>query len=132
MASLAAFGREQAIRASNLTRSIDAQKLDQTNVRRQLENANNQAYQSVAVAPVPGRRPAPPVLQASQSTNALPFIAQGLQGAFSGLSNAGVFGQGAQDAGLGINTSSGVYQGSKSTYGRGFDFNTSQFMLGGS
>lgn len=112
VASLAAFGREQAIRASNLTRSIDAQKLDQTNVRRQLENANNQAYQSVAVAPVPGRRPAPPVLQASQSTNALPFIAQGLQGAFSGLSNAGVFGQGAQDAGLGINTSSGVFKGS--------------------
>ena len=112
VASLAAFGREQAIRASNLTRSIDAQKLDQTNVRRQLENSNNQAYQSVAVAPVPGRRPAPPVLQASQSTNALPFIAQGLQGAFSGLSNAGVFGQGAQDAGLGINTSSGVFKGS--------------------
>lgn len=112
VASLAAFGREQAIRASNLTSSIDAQKLDQTNVRRQLENANNQAYQSVAVAPVPGRRPAPPVLQASQSTNALPFIAQGLQGAFSGLSNAGVFGQGAQDAGLGINTSSGVFKGS--------------------
>ena len=112
VASLAAFGREQAIRASNLTRSIDAQKLDQTNVRRQLENANNQAYQSVSVAPVPGRRPAPPVLQASQSTNALPFIAQGLQGAFSGLSNAGVFGQGAQDAGLGINTSSGVFKGS--------------------
>ena len=74
MASLAAFGREQAIRASNLTRSIEAQKLDQTNVRRQLENANNQAYQSVAVAPVPGRRPAPPVLQATQSTNYTPFI----------------------------------------------------------
>ena len=111
VASLAAFGREQAIRASNLTRSIEAQKLDQTNVRRQLENANNQAYQSVAVAPVPGRRPAPPVLQAQQSTNALPFIAQGLQGAFSGLSNAGVFGQGAQDAGLGINTSSGIFKG---------------------
>ena len=133
VASLAAFGREQAIRTSNLTRSIEQQELDQTNVRRQLENANNQAYQSVAVAPVPGRRPAPPVMQSLQgSPNALPFIAQGLQGAFSGLSNAGVFGQGAQDAGLGINTSSGVYQGSKSTYGRGFDFNTSQFMLGGS
>ena len=78
VASLAAFGREQAIRASNLTRSIEAQKLDQTNVRRQLENANNQAYQSVAVAPVPGRRPAPPVLQAQQSTNYLPFIGEAL------------------------------------------------------
>ena len=34
------------------------------------------AYQSVAVAPVPGRRPAP-TLQASQSTNYTPFILQG-------------------------------------------------------
>ena len=101
VASLAAFGREQAIRASNLTRSIEAQKLDQTNVRRQLENANNQAYQSVAVAPVPGRRPAPPVLQGLQSTNALPFIGQGLIGGFTGLGKSGFFGEGLQDSLLG-------------------------------
>lgn len=130
VASLAAFGREQAIRASNLTRSIEAQKLDQTNVRRQLENANNQAYQSVAVAPVPGRRPAPPVMQSLQgSPNALPFIAQGALGAFSGLSNAGVFGEGLQDAGLGINTSSGVYKGSSTTYRGGLDTNASSYFL---
>ena len=94
VASLAAFGRESAIRASNLTRSIEAQKLDQTNVRRQLENANNQAYQSVAVAPVPGRRPAPPVLQAKQSTNFTPFIGQALIGGFTGLAKGGALGDG--------------------------------------
>ena len=92
VASLAAFGREQAIRSSNLTRSIEQQELDQTNVRRQLENANNQAYQSVAVAPVPGRRPAPPVLQAKQSTNFLPFIGEAAIGGFTGLAKGGFFG----------------------------------------
>ena len=92
VASLAAFGREQAIRTSNLTRSIEQQELDQTNVRRQLENANNQAYQSVAVAPVPGRRPAPPVLQAQQSTNFLPYIGEAAIGGFTGLGKAGFFG----------------------------------------
>ena len=111
VASLAAFGRESAIRASNLTRSIEAQKLDQTNVRRQLESANNQAWQSVSVAPVPGRRPMAPVMQPMQTTNALPFIAQGLGGAFKGLAGAGTFGQGLQDSTLGINTSSGVFSG---------------------
>ena len=94
VASLAAFGREQAIRTSNLTRSIEQQELDQTNVRRQLENANNQAYQSVAVAPVPGRRPAPPVLQASQSTNFLPFIGEAAIGGFTGLAKGGALGDG--------------------------------------
>ena len=92
VASLAAFGREQAIRTSNLTRSIEQQELDQTNVRRQLENANNQAYQSVAVAPVPGRRPAPPVLQAQQSTNFLPFIGEAAIGGFTGLAKSGALG----------------------------------------
>ena len=42
--SLAAFGREQAAVASNLTRTREGQMLDASNVRRQLENANNQAY----------------------------------------------------------------------------------------
>ena len=107
--NLAAFGRENAIRVSNLTRTIEAQELDQTNVRRQLENANNQAYQSVAVAPVPGRRPAPPVLQAQQSTNYLPFIGEAVIGGFQGLSKAGVFGQGPQDASLNFNPMARVF-----------------------
>ena len=93
VASLAAFGREQALQASNLTATIDKQKLDQTNVRRQLENANNQAYQSVAVAPVPGQRPLAPTLQASESTNYFPFIAEGALGAFTGGAKGGLFGQ---------------------------------------
>ena len=101
VASLAAFGREQAIRASNLTRTIEAQKLDQTNVRRQLENANNQAWQSVSVAPVPGRRPAPPVMQSMQSTNYTPFIGQALIGGFTGLGKSGFFGESLQDQFLG-------------------------------
>ena len=105
VASLAAFGREQALRASNLTATIDKQKLDQTNVRRQLENANNQAYQSVAVAPVPGRRPLPPTLQAEQSTNFTPFILEGALGAFTGGAKADFFGEGLQNSFLpGINT----------------------------
>ena len=98
VASLAAFGREQALRASNLTSSIDKQKLDQTNVRRQLESANNQAYQSVAVAPVPGMRPLAPQLSSYQTTNAFPFIAQGAMGAFTGLGKGGFFGEGIQNA----------------------------------
>ena len=96
-ASLAAFGRESALRASNLTQAIDKQKLDQENVRRQLDNANQQAYQSVAVAPRPGRRPLAPVLQATQSTNFTPFIGQALGGVIGGLGKAGVFGQGIQN-----------------------------------
>ena len=104
VASLAAFGRESAIRASNLTRTIEAQKLDQTNVRRQLENANNQAYQSVAVAPVPGRRPAPPTLQAPVAgPSPFSFIAEGAIGAFGGLSKAGVFGESLQNNALNFN-----------------------------
>ena len=95
--SLAAFGREQGIRASNLTKSIEQQKLDQENVKRQLENANNQAYSSVAVAPVPGMRPAPPVLQASQSTNFVPYIGEAVIGGFTGLSKSGFFGDSLQD-----------------------------------
>ena len=98
VASLAAFGREQALRASNLTSSIDKQKLDQTNVRRQLENANNQAYQSVAVAPVPGMRPLAPQLSSMQSTNATPFLFQAGQAAFGGLAKGGFFGQGTQNS----------------------------------
>ena len=105
VASLAAFGREQALQASNLTATIDKQKLDQTNVRRQLENANNQAYQSVAVAPVPGRRPLAPTLQAKQSTNYTPFILNGALGALTGGAKSGFFGEGLQNAFLpGINT----------------------------
>ena len=98
VASLGAFGREQALRASNLTSAIDKQKLDQTNVRRQLEDANNRAYQSVAVAPVPGMRPLAPQLSSMQSTNAFPFIAQAGQAAFTGLGKSGFFGEGIQNS----------------------------------
>lgn len=98
VASLGAFGREQALRASNLTSAIDKQKLDQTNVRRQLENANNQAYQSVAVAPVPGMRPLAPQLSSMQSTNAFPFVAQAGMAAFTGLGKGGFFGEGIQNS----------------------------------
>ena len=93
VASLAAFGRERALQASNLTTTIEKQKLDQENVRRQLETANNQAYQSVAVAPVPGRRPLAPTLQAQQSTNFLPYIGEAIIGGGTGLAKAGTFGQ---------------------------------------
>jgi hypothetical protein len=93
VASLAAFGRERALQASNLTATIDKQKLDQENVRRQLDNANQQAWQQVSVAPVPGRRPLAPTLQAKQSTNYTPFILEGAMGAFTGGAKAGVFGQ---------------------------------------
>ena len=98
VASLAAFGRERALQASNLVSSIDKQRLDQTNVRRQLESANNQAYQSVAVAPVPGMRPLAPQLSSYQTTNAFPFIAQGAMGAFTGLGKGGFFGEGIQNS----------------------------------
>ena len=115
-ASLAAFGREQAIRSSNLTRTIDAQKLDAVNVRRQLESANNQAYQSVAVAPVPGMRPPAPVMQSYQTTNALPFISQGALGAFTGLGKAGTFGEGIQNNLLNIDPSEGALKTSSSPF----------------
>ena len=64
-----------------------SRSLIKTNVRRQLENANNQAYQSVAVAPVPGRRPLAPTLQAQQSTNYTPFIGEAAMiiGGFTGV-----------------------------------------------
>ena len=103
VASLAAFGREQAIRASNLTRSIEAQELDQTNVRRQLENANNQAYQSVAVAPKPGMRPmAPTMLAGPAAPSSLGAIVQGGQAVFGAAQMGGIFGPQAQARAYGI------------------------------
>ena len=109
VASLGAKGREAAIIASNLTRSIEQQELDQTNVRRQLENANNQAYQQVAVAPVPGRRPAAPVLQPLQTTNYIPYIGQAVLGGIDSAAKAGVFGEGPQEDALNFNPMSEVF-----------------------
>ena len=133
VASLGAFGREQAIRTSNLVRSIEGQRLDQENVRRQLDNANQRAYQSVAVAPVPGRRPAPPTLLggpiAPSPFGAITEVAGGLFGA---AEKGGLLGIGAQDRSLKLNAGSNFdYSGSSSLYG-GLNLNQgNQFSLPG-
>ena len=120
VASLAAFGREQAIRTSNLTRTIEGQKLDQTNVRRQLENANNQAYQSVAVAPVPGMRPLAPVMDAPMAApSAFGAIVQGGTALFGAAQKGGLFGIGAQDAALGIKPGNDFTYGGSTNIFRG-------------
>jgi hypothetical protein len=119
--SLAAFGREQATVASNLTRTREGQMLDAANVRRQLENANNQAYSAVSVAPVPGRRPAPPVFAAMPAAPSSAGIwTNAALGVVGAAAKGGIFGTGAQDSALGLNPGSDyTYSGSQRT----FDFN---------
>lgn len=119
-----AWGRETAIRENNLTRTIEGQKLDQANVRRQLESANNRAWQSVSVAPVPGRRPAPPTLLANPvAPSPWGAITQTATGLFGVADKAGVFGIASQDKALGINPGTfgdyGSYAGSANLFGTG-------------
>ena len=103
-ASLAAFGREQALRTSNLVRAREGKILDDLNYRRQLESANNQAWQSVSVAPQPGMRPmAPTMLAAPAAPSALGAIVQGGQALFGAASMGGMFGPQTQANAFGIN-----------------------------
>ena len=112
-----AWGRETAIRENNLTRTIEGQKLDQANVRRQLESANNRAWQSVSVAPVPGRRPAPPSLLANPAAPS-PWgaITQTGAGLFDVAGKAGLFGIPQQDKLLKLNPGSMFDYGSSTNY----------------
>ena len=99
-----AFGRENATMVSNLTQSIYAQELDQENVRRQLDNANQQSWASVSVAPIAPRRPMHPGYQAQRAQpSALPYILQGGMGAAMGAGKAGFFGSKVQNSLLGFN-----------------------------
>ena len=127
--SLAAFGREQATIASNLTRTREGQMLDAANVRRQLENANNQAYSSVSVAPVPGRRPAPPVMAAMPAAPSSAGIwTNAALGVVGAAAKGGLFGTGAQDSALGMNPGSDyTYAGSQRTFN--FNLGASNFAL---
>ena len=101
---LGAFGRENATMVSNLTQSIHAQELDQVNVNRQLDNANQQSWANVSVAPIAPRRPMHPGYQAQRAQpSALPYILQGGMGAAMGAGKAGIFGSNAQNGLLGFN-----------------------------
>jgi hypothetical protein len=102
-ASLAAFGREQALRTSNLVRAREGKILDDLNYRRQLESANNQAWQSVSVAPQPGMRPmAPTMLAGPAAPSSLGAIVQGGQAVFGAAQMGGIFGPQAQARAYGI------------------------------
>jgi hypothetical protein len=99
-----AFGRENATMVSNLTQSIHAQELDQVNVNRQLDNANQQSWANVSVAPIAPRRPMHPGYQAQRAQpSALPYILQGGMGAAMGAGKAGFFGDKVQNGLLGFN-----------------------------
>lgn len=102
-ASLAAFGREQALRTSNLVRAREGKILDDLNYRRQLESANNQAWQSVSVAPQPGMRPmAPTMLSAPAAPSPFSSIVQGGQALFGAAQMGGLFGAQTQARAYGI------------------------------
>ena len=57
---LAAFGRSQALTASNLVRAREGYDQDVTNVRRQLKSANNKTLAPVQFKPQPGLPPVKP------------------------------------------------------------------------
>lgn len=102
-ASLAAFGREQALRTSNLVRAREGKILDDLNYRRQLESANNQAWQSVSVAPQPGMRPMAPTMQAAPAApSGFSFMVDAGKTAFQAAGGLGLFGADAQANYFGI------------------------------
>jgi hypothetical protein len=77
-----AFGRNQAIMAENLFSARTASEFSNQSTRRELLSANRQAYSKVAIQPMPGVAPPPPVMTPGPS---------GL-GLAAGLINAGVTG----------------------------------------
>lgn len=82
---MANFGRNQAIQAESLVSAKQAYTSRTESVRDQLRNANNNAFQQVAIAPQAGVAPPQPVMQQGPS---------GL-GLMTGLLGAGVSGYGA-------------------------------------
>ena len=58
--NLAAFGRSQALTASNLVRARESYDSDVGNLRRQLLEANRKAYAPVKFKPIPGLAPIKP------------------------------------------------------------------------
>lgn len=68
---LAALGRSQAQTAASLASARDAADFNKQSIRDQLISANRQAYGQVALKPVAGIAPPPPVLQSGPSALSL-------------------------------------------------------------
>ena len=78
---LASFGRNNATRAASLASSKEGYQQSTDDIRRQLIDANEQAFDNVAFAPTQGVAPAVPVLQAGPNPLTM------LGGAASAVSN---------------------------------------------
>ena len=61
------FGRNQAIAAESLTGAQNAFKNRVDSIRLQQQSDNNKAFESVAIQPMPGVAPPPPVMQTGPS-----------------------------------------------------------------
>ena len=61
---LAAFGRNQAIQAQSLLSANNAYLTQTDQIRKSLDSENRRAFSNVAMQPVPGVAPSPPVMAA--------------------------------------------------------------------
>lgn len=96
-AALAAFGRNQAIAAEQLTSARAAAIQRNEDIRLQLQGQNNKDYSQVALAPVAGIAPQPPIMR--DNTSAFLGLASGVVGTVGGA-----FGKKAPDAGGGYSS----------------------------
>ena len=64
---MAAYGRNQAINAESLISAGNRMIFNNENIRRQQMSANNRAYSNVALRPVAGFAPPPPVMMPGPS-----------------------------------------------------------------
>lgn len=82
---MAAYGRNQAIQAESLMSARQSYKTRTENIRDRLRQGNNDAFQQVAINPMPGVAPPQPVMQKGPSGFGL----------FTGILGAGLSGYGA-------------------------------------
>ena len=80
------FGRNQAIQTESLIGASRASKSRMEGFRKELTSANRRAFNQVAMAPVPGIAPPPPVMQ--QGPSGLGLAANVLQGVVGGFQTA--------------------------------------------
>ena len=90
---LAALGRSQAQTAASLTSARDAANFTNQGIRNELSSANREAYGQVALKPVAGIAPPPPVMESGPSGLSLlgsigGAVASGF-GAVQGAPNSG-------------------------------------------
>ena len=86
---LAALGRSQAQTAASLTSARDAANFTNQGIRNELSSANREAYGQVALKPVAGIAPPPPVMEAGPSgLSLIGSIGSAVAGGFGAANSA--------------------------------------------